>query len=400
MRSFVIDLGIGPDDIEGIVRFAAYADLGLVVVGPEAPLVLGLADRLRALGVVVLGPSSAAARLEGSKWFGKTCMRNAGVPTPAAILTRSYEAAEAATSQVQYPVVLKADGLASGKGVYVCHSRPEALTVLNWFMKDRIFGDAGSAVLFEEFVSGPEISLFALVSGDSILPFGSCRDYKRLQDGDTGPNTGGMGAVSPAFGVTVEQEREWTHQLMAPVIRQLASTGIPYCGFLYAGLMLTTSGPVVLELNVRLGDPEAQSLLPRCKADIVPILLATARGQDICSQQVEWDASSAVSVVAVAEGYPGSSAVGAGIAGLDRASGIDHIHVFHGRTVRSGDLGVENSPTIVAGGRVLTVTALGHTVPEARDLAYRSMNMIHFDGMVTRSDIGSTLMEAVTIGNE
>lgn len=390
MTPFVIDVGIAPSDVAGLVRFATYADLGLVVIGPEAPLAAGLADRLRDVGVVVVGPSQAAARLESSKWFGKTCMREAGISTPSAILVQSYEAAQEALARVRFPIVIKADGLAFGKGVRICHSYFEALETLTAFMRDRIFGEAGSAVLLEEFVSGPELSLFALVSGQSVLPFGSCQDYKRLLDGDFGPNTGGMGSISPASGVSVEQEEDWTRRLVVPLIKRLAEMGIEYRGFLYAGVILTNNGPMVLEINVRLGDPETQSLLPRCKSDIVPALLAVGRGQEIHSIPLDWSSCSTVSVVAAANGYPDEFLVGGSVIGLGRASSVDGTYVFHGGTDSIRNDGDEWNPTVsVSGGRVLTVTGIGNTFSESRDLAYRTMEMIHFEGKVTRTDIGA-----------
>jgi phosphoribosylamine--glycine ligase len=356
-------------------RLAAAVDL--VVVGPEAPLVAGLADACAEAGVACFGPSAAAARLEGSKAFAKEVMAAAGVPTAGHTLVESVEDGLAAVSR--YPVVLKADGLAAGKGVVIATDESEARAALEAMLVERRFGDA--PVLVEEHLEGAELSLLALCDGETALPLAPARDYKRIGEGDTGPNTGGMGSYSPVpevDDVLVDRIRAQVHQ---PVIEEMARRGAPFHGVLYAGLMLTADGPKVLEFNVRFGDPETQAVLPRQRTDLLDLLQRATRRGGLEGARLEWDARTAVTVVLASRGYPASSSSGDVIAGLDRVP--DGVEVTHAGTAE------RDGVVVTAGGRVLGVTALGEGTRAARERAYAAADVIAFDGRQLRRDIAA-----------
>ena len=369
--------GADPADPAGVAAAAAANGVELVVVGPEAPLVAGLADACAAAGVDCFGPSAAAARLEGSKAFSKEVMIAAGVPTAAHTVVSSVDDGMAAISG--YPTVIKADGLAAGKGVVIAADEGEARGALEAMLVERRFGE--HPVLVEEFLDGDELSVLALCDGDTALPLAPARDYKRIGDGDTGPNTGGMGAFSPVADIDdafVERVRAEVHQ---PVLDELARRGTPFHGVLYAGLMLTADGPKVLEYNVRFGDPETQVVLPRLRSDLLELMLRAIRPGGLEGAVLEWDARAAVTVVLASGGYPESPSSGEVITGLgDVPEAIELLHA--GTAEREGAI-------VTAGGRVLNVTALGDGVPAARAAAYAAADLIAFDGRQLRRDIAS-----------
>ncbi len=374
---------ISAEDVEGLVAWAKRERPGLVVVGPEAPLCAGLADRLAADAIPVFGPTRAAARLEGSKVFAKEILKAAGVPTARAESFRDPALALAYLRQQAGPLVVKADGLAAGKGVTVCASAAEAEAAVREAMVDRAFADAGAEVLIEECLIGEEASVLALVDGAHIIPLASAQDHKRVGDGDTGPNTGGMGAYSPAPVVPGSMLDELRRTIFEPVVRELRRRGIPYQGVLYAGLMMTAQGPKVLEFNCRFGDPETQAILPRWDGDLLPALLACTRGT-LTSDLIRWKPDACLCVVLAAGGYPGAYRKGTAIEGLDAAANIAGVQVFHAGTRAGAKGGVETS-----GGRVLGVSALGADVATARQRAYAAVERISFDGMHYRRDIAA-----------
>lgn len=362
-------------DHDAVVRFCGEASVGLVVVGPEAPLVAGLADDLRAAAIPVFGPSSAAAQLEGSKGFTKDLCREADIPTAGYVRVRTLDEGVAALSPFSLPVVIKADGLAAGKGVTIAMDRAEAEAALA-----AIFEQPGGEAVIEEFLSGEEASLFVLTDGVSLMPFGSAQDHKRVGDGDVGPNTGGMGAYSPAPVLTPALERLAIDTIVAPTVRAMAARGTPYSGVLYAGLMLTERGPKLIEYNARFGDPEAQVLMARLDSDLLPILLAVAEGRLGEAAAPVFGDDVALTVVMAAPGYPGTPETGRPIGGIDTAEAAGTT-VFHAGT-RSGDTGV-----VTAGGRVLAVTGRGASVAAAQAAAYRGVDALDFPGFCRR-DIG------------
>jgi phosphoribosylamine--glycine ligase len=364
------------DDPPALARAARAAAVDLVVVGPEAPLVAGLADALADAGVRCFGPRSAAARLEGSKAFAKEIMEAAGVPTAAHRVVESVEDGMAAIAG--YPAVIKADGLAAGKGVVIAAREEEARAALEEMLVGRRFGDA--PVVVEEFLTGEELSLLALCDGERAVPLAPARDYKRIGDGDTGPNTGGMGCYSPVPG-TAELVRDVIASVHQPVVDELARRGTPFHGVLYAGLMLGAGDPKVLEFNVRFGDPETQVVLPRLRSDLLELLLAATEPGGLAGAELEWDPRAAVCVVLASRGYPAGSSSGDVIDGLDdMPRGVD---VFHAGTAeRNGDI-------VTAGGRVLGVTALGEDRAAARSAAYAAAGMIAFEGAQLRRDIAA-----------
>jgi phosphoribosylamine--glycine ligase len=371
----VLDVGAG--DVEALARVAAAQGVDLVVAGPEAPLVAGLADACAAEGVACFGPSAAASRLEGSKAFCKKVMVAAGVSTAAYSVVDSVQDGLDAISS--YPAVVKADGLAAGKGVVIAAGEDEAREALEAMLVERRFGE--HPVVVEEFLDGDELSVLALCDGETALPLAPARDFKRIGDGGTGPNTGGMGAYSPVGEVDeafVERIRAEVHQ---PVLDELARRGTPFHGVLYAGLMLTAEGPKVLEFNVRFGDPETQAVLPRLRSDLLDLLERATRRGGLAGAVLEWDARAAVTVVLASAGYPESSSSGDVIAGLDRVP--DGVEVTHAGTA------VREDAIVTAGGRVLNVTALGDGVPAARAAAYAAADVISFDGRQLRRDIAA-----------
>jgi phosphoribosylamine--glycine ligase len=371
---------IGAGQLDRIVRFAQDQRVGLVVVGPEDPLAAGLVDRLAEVGVRAFGPSRAAAQIEADKWFAKELMRHQAVPTAEArAFTDPNVAAEYVRARDE-PCVVKAAGLAKGKGVSVCYRAADALEAVNRIMKQRAFGDAGGRVVIEELLRGPECSVLALVSGRTLYLLEPAQDHKPVDDGDTGPMTGGMGAYSPTPIMTEAILRQVERDIFIPVLDGFAREGIEYRGVLYAGLMLTGNGPKVLEFNCRFGDPEAQPLLMRLQSDLLDVMLAVTEDR-LDSVELAWDRQAAVCVVASSKGYPGAYETGLPITGIEAADSIEGVKVFHSGTVR------RDGQLVTDGGRVLAVTALGEDVAAAQRAAYASMKKIHFDGMHYRRDI-------------
>ena len=364
-------------EAEDVAAFAAAEDVDLVVIGPEAPLVAGLADDCAAAGVACFGPSAAAARLEGSKAYAKEIMEAAGVPTAAHAVVRSVQDGLAAISG--YPTVIKADGLAAGKGVVIAAGEAEARAALEEMLVEQRFGE--TPVVVEEFLDGAELSLLALCDGETALPLAPARDFKRIGDGDTGPNTGGMGSFSPVAEVDATLMERIRGEILQPVVEELARRGTPFHGVLYAGLMLTAEGVKVLEFNVRFGDPETQAVLPRLRSDLLDLLERAARPGGLAGATLEWDARAAVTVVMASRGYPVSSSSGDVISGLDRVP--EGVEVTHAGTARRG------GDVVTAGGRVLNVTALGDEVRSAREHAYAAADVIAFDGRQLRRDIAA-----------
>ena len=370
------------DDVAGIVAFCREQGIELVVPGPELPLVLGLVDRLDEAGVPAFGPSAAAARLEGSKAFAKEFCARHNIPT-APFRTFTREQADAARAYVRErgaPIVVKADGLAAGKGVTVAASVEEALAALDAAFGGA-FGEAGETALIEECLVGEEASLFALVDGASVLEFGTAQDHKRVGEGDTGPNTGGMGAYAPAPCMTPELTLRAMAEIVRPTVAGMAAEGTPYRGVLYAGLMLTASGPQLLEFNVRFGDPECQALLPRLMTDLGQLLQGGAEGM-LGHMDLRWYPERVMTVVMAAKGYPGDYARGSEIRGLDAAAEVEGVTIFHAGTR------IQDGRVLADGGRVLNVTASGATLAEARARAYAAIERIDWPEGFCRGDIG------------
>jgi phosphoribosylamine--glycine ligase len=368
-------IAVAGEDIDALVELAVSERVDLVVVGPEAPLVAGLADRLRERGVAVFGPSAEAARLEGSKEFAKQAMAAAGVPTAA--WTRVSTVAEGLAAIERYPAVLKADGLAAGKGVVIAPDEAAARDALEAFLVEHRFGT--QAVVIEEHLDGEELSLHALCDGERAIPMAAARDYKRIFDGDLGPNTGGMGSYSPVGEVDEQLAKDLVATIHQPIVELMRDRGTPLPGVLYGGLMLTAEGPRVIEFNVRFGDPETQALLPRLRSDLLEALVASTRTGGLAGHELEWSPQWAVSVVLASAGYPESSSSGDLISGLDALPA--DVEVTHAGTARrDGEL-------VTAGGRVLNVTGLGADAQAARDAAYAAADMIEFPGRQLRRDI-------------
>jgi phosphoribosylamine--glycine ligase len=377
---------LAADDVAALVRFAREQRIDLTIVGPELPLTLGIVDEFQRHGLRIFGPTRAGARIEGSKAFTKELLRRHNVPT--GFFGTFSDADEAAryVAEVGAPIVVKADGLAAGKGVVICQTVKQAEDAINEIMRTRIFGDAGERVVVEEFLQGEEVSFIALTDGHSVLPLASSQDHKRAFDGDTGPNTGGMGAYSPAPIVTPAQHDRIMHDIMEPVVKGLNELKLDYRGVLYAGLIITESGPKVLEFNARFGDPECQPLMVRLKSDLVDLMEACIDGR-LAEVKVEWDTRAAACVVLAAAGYPGTYEKGKVIRGLEALRGWQNGTVFHAATVQRDDVIVTN------GGRVLGVTALGATVRDAVAEAYNGVEQIQWDGIHYRHDIGYHALE-------
>ncbi|MEC8121730.1 MAG: phosphoribosylamine--glycine ligase [Pseudomonadota bacterium] len=372
---------VAADDLDGLLALAEAEQPDLVVVGPEAPRVAGLVDRLTAAGFAAFGPSAAAARLEGSKAFAREACARFGIHQPGFTVCRDMDTARAAIAATGGACVIKADGLAAGKGVVVADDAEEAMTAAADMLNGR-FGDAGATLLVEERITGPEASLFALVDGADVLFMGSAQDHKRAYDGDKGPNTGGMGAVSPAPRLDEALQAQVMEEIVSPLARGMADEAMPYRGILYVGLMLTDTGPQVIEFNCRLGDPEAQVILPRLRSDFVAAMLATIEGT-LGHVSLRWDERSAVTVVMAAKGYPGSYEKGSVIAGAETAAG-DDVMLFHAGTKIDAD------GTLRAhGGRVLAVTGLGRDAGAARGAAYGAVDKIGWPGGFCRRDIAA-----------
>ena len=376
------------DDIDGLMRYARNESIELTVVGPEAPLAAGIADRFQEAGLLVFGPTQAAARIETSKSFAKELMVRHGVPTGRAETFTSFDTARSYIEAAELPVVVKADGLAAGKGVTVAVTREEALESARLQLVDRQFGEASQRVLIEEHLAGREISVFAFVDGERVSPLAAACDYKRAGDGHSGPNTGGMGSYSPPEDVFWNGglERRIRTEVIEPIVAALAEEGTPYRGVLYAGLMLTEQGPKVIEFNCRFGDPETQVILPRLKTDLLDVMLRTAEG-DLRDLPLEWDDRACVGVVLASGGYPGGYQTGYPISGL--GSEGPHTHLFHAGTARDGDETVRDGTVLTDGGRVLTVAALGVTRSQARANAYAGASRIGFTDVFYRRDIAA-----------
>ncbi|MDA8244061.1 MAG: phosphoribosylamine--glycine ligase [Elusimicrobia bacterium] len=370
---------IGQEDHDAIFGYCAAKNVGLVVVGPEAPLAKGLADYLTGKGIKVFGPSRKGAMLEASKQFAKEFMDRNDIPTAGfKVLYSPAAAREAVSANRNYPVVIKADGLAAGKGVRICADEAEALAAVEDFMEKRLFGASGAKIVMEEFLTGPEASVMALTDGESALLLPVSRDHKRLLDGNAGPNTGGMGAVCPVP-LTGAEERAVTSEVIQRFLDGLKREGISYRGVIYAGLMLTPAGPRVLEFNVRFGDPETQALMPAIKSDLLPLLLACAEGR-LEGKELELTGGTCVTVVAAAAGYPDTPEKGRPITGLYAPE--EGVQVFHAGTAR------KDGAYVTAGGRVLAVSACGADLSAAREKAYAVLSGIKFEGMQYRKDIG------------
>jgi phosphoribosylamine--glycine ligase len=379
----IVTLDIG--DHDAVARFCQENAIGLVIIGPEAPLVAGLADDLERQGIKVFGPSQAAAGLEGSKGFTKDLCARVGIPTAA--YARFADAASAKTylAQQTLPIVIKADGLAAGKGVTIATTKAEAEAAIDACFGGA-FGDAGAELVIEEFLRGEEASFFALVDGTTALPLATAQDHKRAYDGDQGPNTGGMGAYSPAPVMTPALCRRVMAEIIEPTVRAMADTGMPFKGVLYAGLMIDQATPKLIEYNVRFGDPECQALMLRLNSDLLPALLATAEGQ-LDGVALEWSDDPALCVVMAAKGYPGAYAKGTEIKGLTEAAREPGVQIFHAGTRRDG------SRILADGGRVLGVTAKGRDIREAQARAYAAVDKIDWPGGFCRRDIGWRAVE-------
>ncbi len=383
-RARCVDIAV--DDIDGLLAFAGEQSIDLTVVGPERPLIAGLVDRFRAKGLTVYGPESRAARLEGSKAFTDDFLARHGLSHKQyAVFDDAAEAFEYARS-MGAPIVVKADGEALGKGVKVCQSTDEAEDFIRRCMIDREFGPAGDRVVIEECLIGPECSIKVFTDGRTVLPMVPSQDHKRIGEGDTGDNTGGMGCYTPVPMVDDALAADIVNRLVAPTVKALESEDSPYCGTLYAGIILTQNGPELLEYNCRFGDPETQVVLPRLQSDLLEILLATAEGR-LDQVQPSWSPQACICVVIASGGYPGAYKKGKVITGIEDAEKDDNVFVFHAGTAWDGDR------LVTAGGRVLGVTALGDDLLQAQERAAEAIAKIHFDGMYYRRDIGWRAME-------
>jgi phosphoribosylamine---glycine ligase len=378
----------GAEDVDAIVAVAKREAADLVVVGPEAPLVAGVVDVLEQAGIPAFGPSAEAARLEGSKVHAKELMADAGVPTAGHEVLTSAEHALERLAASDYPLVLKADGLAAGKGVIICGSEDEARDAVDIFFTQRRFGQ--TEVVLEEFLAGEELSLLALCDGENVVPLAPAQDYKRIFDGDGGPNTGGMGSYSPVPGVDPGRVEELTDAVHRPVVDVMASRGTPFRGILYAGLMMTSAGPRVLEFNTRFGDPETQAVLPRLRSDLAELCLASREPGGLAGISADFADDWAVTLVLASAGYPESSSKGDVISGLGDAAALEGVAVTHAGTATDADGNI-----VTAGGRVINVTALGPGPAEARDRAYEAAAFINFEGMQLRTDIAQRATERV-----
>jgi phosphoribosylamine--glycine ligase len=374
-------VAVGTEDIAGLVALAKDKAIDFVVVGPEAPLVAGLVDALRSAGIKAFGPTKAAAQLEGSKGFMKDFFARHNIPTAAYGRFTDAAAAKAFITAKGAPIVVKTDGLAAGKGVTVCTTVAEAHAAVDTTMTAKAFGSAGDEIVVEEFLAGEEVSFFALVDGTHAVPLAAAQDHKAVGDGDTGPNTGGMGAYSPTPVVDAALQQRIMDEIILPTVRGMAAEGAPFTGVLFAGLMIDKGVPKTLEYNVRFGDPECEVLMARLKSDILPALIATAEGQ-LGQFDLRWSDDAAVVVIMAAKGYPGSYQKNTVIRGLDKAAVVENVTVFHAGTAQRGD------DVVATGGRVLAVTATGKTVTAAQHAAYRGVDAISWPEGFCRRDIG------------
>jgi len=379
MKNLATIVNISVDDINVLADFAEKNKIDLTVVGPEAPLVSGIVDEFEKRGLKIFGPSKAAAQIEGSKVFSKNLMKKYNIPTAKYQVFEKPQDAIDYIHSVNMPQVIKAEGLAAGKGVVIAQDRDTAEAAVKSIMIDKTFGNSGNRIVIEEYLQGPEVTVLAFCDGKVAVPMVSSRDHKRVCDGDKGPNTGGMGAVSPAPAYSVELDQVVKESIIQKTVDAMAKEGMPFKGVLYTGLMLTQEGPKVLEYNCRFGDPEAQVVIPRLKTDLVDIMLAILNG-NLADVQIEWRQEAAVCVVMASGGYPGHYETGKVINGLEDAEKTGAI-VFHAGTT------VKNNKIVTAGGRVLGITALGKDVQTARQKAYEAVSKIHFDGMHYRKDI-------------
>ena len=382
-------VSITAENVEGLVRFAKEKEIDLTIVGPEAPLAAGVVDRFYAEGLKIFGPTQAAAQIEASKIFSKELMVRAGVPTADFKIFSASAQAKHHLIESEPPFVIKADGLAAGKGVVVASSCEDAVQAVTDFMENKSLGESGSRILIEERLEGEEVSVLVLADGENFIPLASAQDHKRLLDMDRGPNTGGMGAYSPCPFLSQEDFHKALEKTIRPVLQTLVREGRPYRGVLYAGLMLTKNGPYVLEYNCRFGDPETQAILPRLKSDILPFFLEIADGR-FPQKPLEWDDQYSLNVVMTSPGYPGTYSKGAPITGIELVKVREDIFIFHAGTSLN-----EQGALVTAGGRVLSVTALGPTLKAAQEKAYQAVYQIRFEGAQFRKDIGRRALESV-----
>jgi phosphoribosylamine--glycine ligase len=378
-------IDVSAEDVDGLTAATRDQTIDLVVVGPEAPLVAGLVDALEREGIAAFGPSEEAARLEGSKRHAKELMAEAGVPTASYAVLRSEHEALDQLARTSYPVVLKADGLAAGKGVIICATEAEAREAVEIFFEEQRFGE--TEVVMEEFLEGEELSLLALCDGEHVLPLAPAQDYKRIGDGDQGPNTGGMGSYSPVPGFDRDETERFADLVHRPIVEAMGRRGTPFHGVLYAGLMLTADGPRVLEFNVRFGDPETQAVLPRLRSDLLELCSASRKPGGLAGVQAAFSEDWAVTVVLASAGYPASSSKGDVISGVDEAAALQGVEITHAATAR------QDGELVTAGGRVLNVTGLGPTAADARRRAYDAAQLIGFEGRQMRTDIAARAVE-------
>jgi len=386
---------IAADDVKGLLDFAKSNTIDLTVVGPEAPLVAGIVDEFQNEGLKVFGPSKAAAQLEGSKVFAKEAMKRFGVPTADFKVFDNAQEAKDYASNIQYPAVMKADGLAAGKGVIIAKTKEEAVDSIKLIMEDKKFGAAGDRIIIEDCLEGEEASIIAVSDGENVIPMASSQDHKAIYDGDSGPNTGGMGAYSPAPVVTDAIQKECMEKVIHPMIKGMAAEGNKFVGVLYAGIMVTKDGPKVLEFNVRFGDPETQAILPRLQGDLIDIIEAAIEGK-LNEVSVEWNPKPCVCVVLASGGYPGKYEKGKDIQGLAKAEMMYEVLVFHAGTKRYR-VGDQRLSVVTSGGRVLGVSALGADIKSAIDKAYQAAGRVSFNNAYYRKDIGA---KALNRGSE
>ncbi|MCK5708895.1 MAG: phosphoribosylamine--glycine ligase [Deltaproteobacteria bacterium] len=375
-------------DIDSMVRFAKAEEIDLTIVGPEIPLSLGIVDRFQEENLNIFGPNKAAAEIESSKVYSKNLMKKYDIPTAFFSTFYDYEEAVNWVKEVKPPLVIKADGLAAGKGVIICHIEDEAVDVLDDIMRSKIFGDSGNQVVIEEFLQGEEVSFIAFTDGENVIPLESSQDHKALLDGDKGPNTGGMGAYSPAPIITPELHETIMNQVMIPTVRALKQEGREYKGILYAGLMIDGTDIKVLEYNCRFGDPEAQPLLMRMRSDIVPLMNTISKG-GVARGDIQWYDRASVCVVLASKGYPGDYKKGFQIDRIDDVNNMDGVLVFHSGTSK------DDSNIVANGGRVLGVTALGDSIPDAISAVYKAVNHIDCESLYFRTDIGKKALKYI-----
>ena len=381
---------IGAEQIEELADFASEEKIDLTVVGPELPLTLGIADLFESRGLKIFGPTKAAAQLEGSKAFAKEILQQNGIPTAASETFTDVVAAKQYLTRQKAPYVIKADGLAGGKGVMICHDRTEAETAIDDIVVRKVFGSAGDKLVIEEFLDGEEASFMVLTDGEHVLPLASSQDHKRVFDNDVGPNTGGMGAYSPAPVVTAAMHERILREIVTPLLAALKRKQIRYRGVIYVGVMITNQGPKVLEFNARFGDPECQPIMMRLKSDLIPLLQAAVDGR-LDEVRPEWHDSAAVCVVLTAHGYPGSYAKNKEISGLENLTHWRQGFVFHAGTVKN------DHRWLTAGGRVLGVTARGKSIAEAAKEAYWAVEQVSWDGMHYRKDIAGRALDRSSV---